>query len=121
MNTDVMFSSKTDQWATPMDFFRELDAEFHFDLDPAADENNHKCDTYFTAKENGLLQSWGGAVTCFVIRHMAGRSESGLKKHSGQMRNMGIWLLCCFRPGQIQNGSMILYTTARKCVLFAGG
>ena len=60
MNTDVMFSSKSDQWATPIDFFRELDAEFHFNLDPAADENNHKCDTYFTVKENGLLQSWGG-------------------------------------------------------------
>ena len=55
-----MFSSKSDQWATPIDFFRELDAEFHFNLDPAADESNHKCDTYFTVKENGLLQSWGG-------------------------------------------------------------
>lgn len=62
MNTDVMFSSKSDQWATPIDFFKELDAEFHFNLDPAADENNHKCDTYFTVKENGLLQSWGGGL-----------------------------------------------------------
>lgn len=60
MNTDVMFSSKTDNWATPQEFFDELDREFHFDLDPAADENNHKCDKYFTVKENGLLQSWGG-------------------------------------------------------------
>ena len=60
MNTDVMFSSKTDNWATPQEFFDELNREFHFDLDPAADENNHKCDKYFTVKENGLLQSWGG-------------------------------------------------------------
>lgn len=29
-NIDVMYSSKTDQWATPDDFFRELDQEFHF-------------------------------------------------------------------------------------------
>lgn len=65
MNTDVMFSSKSDQWATPIDFFKELDAEFHFNLDPAADENNHKCDTYFTVKENGLLQSWGGGYRVF--------------------------------------------------------
>ena len=60
MNTDVMFSSKTDAWATPPAFFRELDEEFNFNLDPCADEYNHKCDKYFTVKENGLLQDWGG-------------------------------------------------------------
>ena len=62
MNTEVMFSSKTDSWATPADFFRELDEEFHFNLDPCADEYNHKCDRYFTIKENGLLQDWGGQL-----------------------------------------------------------
>ena len=61
MNTDVMFSSKTDAWATPKAFFRELDEEFHFNLDPCADEFNHKCDRYFTVKENGLSQDWGGS------------------------------------------------------------
>lgn len=30
MNTDVMFSSKTDMWATPQDFFDLLNAEFGF-------------------------------------------------------------------------------------------
>ena len=33
MNTDVMFSSKTDLWETPQEFFDALDAEFHFTLD----------------------------------------------------------------------------------------
>lgn len=60
LNTDVMFSSKTDNWATPPDFFRELDKEFHFDLDPAADDTNLKCDKYFTVAEDGLSQEWGG-------------------------------------------------------------
>ena len=65
MNTDVMFSSKTDNWATPQEFFDELNREFRFDHDPAADENNHKCNHYFTIAENGLLQSWGGhSVFC---------------------------------------------------------
>ena len=60
-----MFSSKTDNWATPPEFFKELDKEFHFNLDPAADEFNHKCDRYFTIAENGLLQEWGGnSVFC---------------------------------------------------------
>ena len=55
-----MFSSKTDNWATPPDFFQALDKEFHFDLDPAADDTNHKCDKYFTVVEDGLSQEWGG-------------------------------------------------------------
>lgn len=71
MNTSVMFSSKTDKWATPAAFFQELNKEFHFDLDPCADENNHKCEKYFTIAENGLLQSWGGGIASFAIRPMA--------------------------------------------------
>ena len=60
MNTDVMFSSKTDEWATPTDFYNELNKEFKFDLDPCANEHNHKCEKYFTIEDNGLLQSWAG-------------------------------------------------------------
>lgn len=59
-NIDVMYSSKTDQWATPDDFFRELDQEFHFNLDPCADEQNHKCEKYFTKEDNGISKDWGG-------------------------------------------------------------
>ena len=55
-----MFSSKTDQWATPQDFFDKLDEEFHFTLDPCADEFNHKCNTYFTEEIDGLTQDWSG-------------------------------------------------------------
>jgi len=61
MNLDVMFSSKSNEWATPQNFFDELDSEFHFTLDPCADKSNHKCDRYYTEEQNGLEQSWGGA------------------------------------------------------------
>ena len=56
----VLFSSKSNEWSTPQDFFDELDAEFHFDLDPCADDSNHKCEKYFTKEEDGLAQDWGG-------------------------------------------------------------
>lgn len=58
----VCFSSKSDDWATPQDFFDRLDAEFHFNLDPCADDHNHKCDRYYTKEENGLSKSWGGCT-----------------------------------------------------------
>lgn len=60
MSIDVMYSSKSMEWATPQDFFDNLNAEFHFTLDPCATHENHKCPRYFTKAENGLAQSWGG-------------------------------------------------------------
>lgn len=60
MRTDIMFSSKEEKWATPQELFDELNREFHFTLDPAASDDNHKCDLYFTEKEDGLKQSWTG-------------------------------------------------------------
>ena len=62
MNTKLMFSSKTDQWETPQDFFDQLDSEFHFTLDPCADGTNHKCERYFTKEQDGLQQDWSGEV-----------------------------------------------------------
>lgn len=79
-NIDVMYSSKTDQWATPDDFFKELDQEFHFNLDPCADEQNHKCKKYFTKEDNGLSKDWGGGIACFAILRMVERLQTGLKK-----------------------------------------
>lgn len=60
MNTDVMFSSRSDNWATPTDLFNKLNEEFHFNLDPCANAYNHKCDRYFTKEQDGLKQNWGG-------------------------------------------------------------
>lgn len=64
MNTDVMFSSKTDLWATPQDFFDELDKEFSFTLDVCALPENAKCKAYYTPEVDGLSQPWSGRVWC---------------------------------------------------------
>ena len=34
MVAPVLFSSAREKWATPPDFYKKLDAEFHFTLDP---------------------------------------------------------------------------------------
>ncbi len=52
----------TNSWITPDDIFTQLDKEFHFTLDVAADDINTKCKTYFTEKSNGLLQSWNNHI-----------------------------------------------------------
>lgn len=62
MSLAVHFSSETDVWATPQDFFEQLNAEFGFDLDPCALPDNAKCARYFTPDDDGLAQSWVGRV-----------------------------------------------------------
>lgn len=61
--TNVMFSSKTNLWETPQAFFDELDKEFHFQLDVCATPENAKCKNFFTEKDDGLKQNWGGQGT----------------------------------------------------------
>ena len=57
-----LFTSFTDEWATPQDFFQTLDEEFHFTLDPCSTDNNAKCKLHYTLRDNGLEQDWGGQI-----------------------------------------------------------
>ena len=58
--------SVTDMWETPQDFFNALDSEFHFNLDVCAIPENAKCRNFFTPKDDGLIQNWGGAWSNLV-------------------------------------------------------
>jgi phage N-6-adenine-methyltransferase len=60
MNTELMFSSKTDLWATPQDFFDKLNAVHGFELDVCATPDNAKCNKYYTVADDGLAQQWKG-------------------------------------------------------------
>ena len=56
----ALFSSTTEEWATPQDFFNALDAEFHFTLDPCSTDENAKCANHYTKEQDGLAQDWTG-------------------------------------------------------------
>lgn len=60
MNTDVHFSSKSDDWSTPQSLYDELHKEFGFDLDVCASKENAKCKKYISKKDDGLKVSWRG-------------------------------------------------------------
>ena len=57
-----MFSSKSDAWSTPQDFFNRLNDEFNFEIDVCASPQNTKCSKYFTKEQDGLSQSWGKSI-----------------------------------------------------------
>jgi len=59
----VHFSSKTDEWATPQDFFDKVVEEFgKFDLDPCCTVESAKARNFFTKESDGLNRFWHGKV-----------------------------------------------------------
>ena len=113
MNTKGVFSSQTDEWATPQWLFDELDAEFHFDLDPCATDENHKCEVYFTKETDGLQKNWGGGQYT-AIHHMDGKSANGYEKPMRKRRKREQQLSCSPRQGRTQSGFTITFTAKQK-------
>ena len=62
MNSKIMFSSSTDLWETPQDFFDKLNEEFCFQTDVCALPENAKCPKFYTPEDDGLSKNWGGLV-----------------------------------------------------------
>ena len=54
----VHFSTASNEWSTPQDFYDKLDDEFGFTLDPCATDANAKCAKYYTEATNGLDKDW---------------------------------------------------------------
>lgn len=90
---DGMFSSKTDDHATPQDFFNKLDEEFHFTLDPCATRINKKCKSYFSVKEDGLKQAWNGNVV-FMNPPYGREISKWMKKAYDEWSIFGVTVVC---------------------------
>ena len=94
---ESFYSSKSDEWATPQEVFDELDKEFHFNLDPCATSENHKCETFYTLQDNGLERSWGG------YRVFCNPPYSKMTK----------WVEKCYREGCKDNTTVVLLIPSR--------
>jgi len=55
---NVLFSSKSDNWATPQWLFDKLNKTYNFTLDPCASQDNAKCSKFYTEEDNGLTKSF---------------------------------------------------------------
>lgn len=57
---NVHFSSATDEWPTPTDFFLQVQKEFGaFTLDPCCTPESAKAPEFFTKEDDGLAKDWG--------------------------------------------------------------
>lgn len=87
----VMYTSKSDEWATPQAFFDEINSEFNFNLDPCSTAENHKCNEYYTLEDDGLSKDWGGTES-FAI-HPILKLAIGLPRHFMKRARITPWSL----------------------------
>jgi phage N-6-adenine-methyltransferase len=81
----VLFSSDSEEWATPRALFERLDRRYHFTLDPCATHEKALCPVYFIREVDGLKQDWGThRVFC----------------NPPYGRQMGAWAMKCFESAQ---------------------
>ena len=61
MNTDLMFSSINQQWATRWECFNQIQdyVGYEFNLDPCAQTETAKCSRFFTKEDDMFSQDWG--------------------------------------------------------------
>ena len=72
MISPALYSSRSEEWATPQWFFDKLNEEFRFDLDAAASAENAKCSRYLSKDgdwlhPDGLVAYWhkyGKVIFC---------------------------------------------------------
>lgn len=94
---EQLFTSNKQDWSTPQWLFDQLDAEFHFTLDPCASPENAKCDQYYTETDDGLSKNWGGqTVFCNPPYSQAAK-----------------WVEKCYREGTKDNTTVVLLIFSR--------
>lgn len=98
MRIQACLTSNSNEWATPAATFRELDAEFHFNLDPCSTDENAKCKQHYTLKDNGLAQDWGG---CRVFCNPPYGKE------------IGKWVRKCYEESQKPDTLVVMLIPAR--------
>lgn len=91
-------SSKSNEWATPIDFYNALDSEFHFDLDPCSTDDNAKCSNHYTKDDDGLSKNWGG-------RRVFCNPPYG--------REIGKWVQKCYEESRKSDTLVVMLIPAR--------
>ena len=102
--TELMFSSKTNEWSTPPGFFHVLEDRFGpFTLDPCATAQNSKAPKFFTVDDDGLAQSWQGhSVFC----------------NPPYGRKIGEWVQKGFEEGLKPATQVVMLIPARTCTSY---
>jgi site-specific DNA-methyltransferase (adenine-specific) len=99
MTSPVHFSSKSDEWATPLELFKCISSKFGpFDLDVCASPANAKCPRFFTKAQDGLSQIWQGR--CWMNPPYGSAIKSWMRKAHSEARRFQGPIVVCLVPAR---------------------
>lgn len=109
----VHFMSEKDDWETPQSLFDQLHAHFHFTLDAAASDSNHKLPRYYTKETDGLSQDWGGSGSFATLLTEVLKPGFGLRSVGRKLRSQTLLWCFLFPHGLTESRFMSSSTTSR--------
>ena len=93
MASNVHFSSASDDWATPQEFFDQVASVYGpFDLDVCASPENAKCDRFLTKDDDSLAQAWAGR--CWMNPPYGRKIGRWVEKAVSEMQRGGVTVVC---------------------------
>lgn len=95
MVNKALFTSNSEEWATPQKVFDELNKEFEFTLDPCATPQNAKCEKFYTKDEDGLSKSWSGEIVYCNPPYGRQLEKWVRKAYNKTLQGGAKRLLCC--------------------------
>jgi len=89
----TMFSSATNEWATPIEFYNKLNKIYRFTLDPCCTKETAKCYNFYTQQDDGLSKSWEGH-TVFMNPPYGSEIKNWIKKAFEEGKKLGTIVVC---------------------------
>lgn len=89
----IHYSSKSNEWDTPQDFYNKLNARFSFTLDPCCTPESAKCSNYYTEEDDGLSRSWAGE-TVFMNPPYGRQISKWIKKAYEESQHENTTVVC---------------------------
>ncbi|CAM3734528.1 DNA N-6-adenine-methyltransferase [Nocardioides zeicaulis] len=96
MTASALFSSATDNWPTPADFYDRLDQEFGFTLDVCSSTANHKAERFYALdhvdpdRRDGLQADWVADARPLI--DLSGRTRDAIWMNPPYGRTIGKWM-----------------------------
>lgn len=90
----VHFSSKTDDWATPQNFYDKLNAEFYFKMDLCASAENTKAPHFISKEVDSLLCVWHAFEGPLWLNPPYGREIKHWVSKARRTADLGVTVVC---------------------------
>ena len=118
-NTEVHFSSASNEWETPPSLFEWISHIYRFTLDPCCTHGSAKCFYHFTVADDGLSKSWDGE-TVFMNPPYGNDIGKWVKKAYEESQNGGATVVCLI-PARTDTSWWYEYCTKAARILFITG